>query len=137
MCGFLANEMRIRTLELGVVTRRKRDGERLTSTSMTEGSNEDGDKDNVDDGVKAITKQEFEVLRRMQKEWKASIGGVDLEWVEQLMRIKGLDDVKVRSVAMDHCSGGGGEGMGFWKAFSRSVEGGFEEWVRSVMVGGD
>jgi hypothetical protein len=86
--------------------------------------------------IKPISKQEFEFMRRMQIEWDVSVEGVDLEWVEELMQIKGLEDLKV-GVVLESCLGipPRGESERFWVAFSRSVEGGFADWMREVMVG--
>ncbi|KAF2191062.1 hypothetical protein K469DRAFT_622386, partial [Zopfia rhizophila CBS 207.26] len=82
--------------------------------------------------VVPIQKHDFEVLRRARKEWNAD-SGFDLEWVEQLMQIKGLKEVGVRAI-VEHCPRPRSEMMAFWVAFSKSVEGGFAEWVRGVMV---
>ncbi|KAH7139369.1 hypothetical protein B0J11DRAFT_501526 [Dendryphion nanum] len=88
------------------------------------------------DDIRPISKTEFEVLRRVQREWcggGGAGGGVDLEWVEQLMAIRGLEDVRVKAV-VEHCPQPRSEIMAFWVAFSKSVEGGFGEWVRGVMI---
>ncbi|KAF2788247.1 hypothetical protein K505DRAFT_286450 [Melanomma pulvis-pyrius CBS 109.77] len=86
-------------------------------------------------GVSPITASDFEVLTRVKKEWGSEGGGVDLEWVEQLMGVKGLRKLNIRGV-VEHCPPPRSEIMAFWVAFSKSIEGGFEEWVRSVMIEG-
>lgn len=85
--------------------------------------------------VSPITASDFEVLTRVKKEWGSEVGGVDLEWVEQLMGVKGLRELNIRGV-VEHCPPPRSEIMAFWVAFSKSIEGGFEEWVRSVMIEG-
>lgn len=64
------------------------------------------------------------------------LGGVDLEWAEQLMAIKGLKDMCVKGL-VENCARPVSEKQAFWVAFSKSVvDGGFGEWVRGVMLGG-
>jgi hypothetical protein len=85
--------------------------------------------------VGPIGSKEFEFLLRMKREWKVEAGGVDLEWVEQFMGIKGLREVSVRAL-VERCARPVSEKLAFWVAFSRSVvEGGFGEWVTGEMVG--
>jgi hypothetical protein len=85
--------------------------------------------------VRPIGPAEFESLLRMKREWKIEAGGVDLEWIEQFMKIGGLREVSVRALE-ERCARPVSEKLAFWVAFSRSVvEGGFGEWVTSEMVG--
>ena len=64
------------------------------------------------------------------RDWQS----VDLEWVEQLMALRGVKDVRVRAI-VEACPLPRSEAMAFWVAVSKSVEGGFWEWVMEVMVG--
>lgn len=86
------------------------------------------------DGIAPITASDFGLMQRMKSEWGSEVGGLDLEWVEQLFGVRGLEKVNVRAL-VEHCPRPMSEMMAFWIAFSRSVEGGFGEWVRGVMVG--
>lgn len=86
--------------------------------------------------ITAPTAGDYTTMLRMKQQWGggASTGGMDLEWAEQLMAIKGLRDVSVRAL-VEHCARPVSEKLAFWVAFSKSVdEGGFGEWVRGVMV---
>lgn len=85
------------------------------------------------DGIKPITAGDFEVMQRMKREWGSEMGGVDLDWVQQLFSVKGLKDVSVRAL-VEHCPGAVSETMAFWIAFSASIDGGFKDWVRSSMM---
>ncbi|KAF2735024.1 hypothetical protein EJ04DRAFT_221721 [Polyplosphaeria fusca] len=87
------------------------------------------------EGVEAVSAGQLRVLARVRGDSGrgGAIGGVDLEWVEQVMGIKGLRDVDVRAV-VEHCPPPRSETMAFWVAFSRSIEGGFADWVRGEMV---
>ncbi|KAF1836942.1 hypothetical protein BDW02DRAFT_492463 [Decorospora gaudefroyi] len=94
-----------------------------------------------DAGYQAIVPiegRDFDVMLRLRKEWLgggADTGGVDLEWVEQLLRIGGLREVRVRAL-VERCARAVSEKQAFWVAFSRGVvEGAFGEWVRGRMVG--
>ncbi|CAO2647890.1 Nn.00g088120.m01.CDS01 [Neocucurbitaria sp. VM-36] len=83
------------------------------------------------DALPPITPTDFSHMMRLRSEW----GGVDLEWAEQLMGIKGLREMRVKAL-VEHCARPVSEKQAFWVAFSKSVhEGGFGEWVRGVMVG--
>ncbi|KAF2852222.1 hypothetical protein T440DRAFT_421016 [Plenodomus tracheiphilus IPT5] len=88
------------------------------------------------DGITPITTSDFSTMMRMRNEWGGgSLGGVDLEWVEQLMLIRGLSGLKVKAF-VEHCAKPVSEKQAFWVAFSKSVdEGAFAEWVGEVMVG--
>lgn len=85
--------------------------------------------------ISAMTPADFSMMTRMRDEWGAgSLGGVDLEWAEQLREIKGLRDVRVKAL-VEHCARPVSEKQTFWVAFSKSVaEGGFGEWVSGGMV---
>ncbi|KAL6706553.1 hypothetical protein ACN47E_005309 [Coniothyrium glycines] len=83
------------------------------------------------DAIAPIPAADFPELLRLRDEGSA---GVDLEWAEQLMRIKGLRAVSVKAL-VEHCARPASEKQAFWVAFSRSVvEGGFGEWLHDVMV---
>lgn len=83
------------------------------------------------DSIAPIAPTDFSSMMRMRSEW----GGVDLEWAEQLMGIKGLKEMRVKAL-VEHCARPVSEKQAFWVAFSKSVhEGGFGEWVRGAMVG--
>jgi hypothetical protein len=57
-----------------------------------------------------------------------------LEWVEQLVAVRGVKDVRVRAI-VEVCPPLRSEVMAFWVAVSESVRGDFGECVREVMVG--
>ncbi|KAF2644601.1 hypothetical protein P280DRAFT_465905 [Massarina eburnea CBS 473.64] len=117
LCAYLACEMRVARLGLSVVAGRP-------GKSGWE-------------GVKEIGKLDFEVMRRMKREWGTGggVGGVDLEWVEQLFGVRGVKEIGVRAL-VEHCPGPASEIMAFWIALSKSIEGGFRDWVKNVMVEG-
>jgi hypothetical protein len=88
------------------------------------------------DTITPITASDYSTMTRMRTEWGASgvFGGMDLEWAEQLMEIKGLRKLSVHAL-VEHCARPVSEKQAFWVAFSKSVvEGGFGEWVQGVMV---
>lgn len=86
------------------------------------------------DDITPITSNDFATMLRMRNEWGGgSLGGVDLEWAEQLMQVKGLSSLKVRAL-VEHCARPVSEKQAFWVAFSKSVEKGFGEWMKEVMV---
>lgn len=109
----MANELCLRSLDLGVVAGKP---------------GEDGW-----DDVRGFEKGEFEVMRRVKGMWGGDAGMGELEWVEQLFQVKGLKRVGVKAL-MEYCPRPMSEGMAFWIAFSKSIEGGFGEWVREGMV---
>ncbi|KAF2633839.1 hypothetical protein BU25DRAFT_427273 [Macroventuria anomochaeta] len=86
--------------------------------------------------IVAPTAQDYATMMRMKQQWGGgSMGGMDLEWAEQLMHIQGLRSVSVKAL-VEHCAKPVSEKLAFWVAFSKSVEeGGFGEWVRGGMVG--
>ncbi|KAF3011065.1 hypothetical protein E8E13_011156 [Curvularia kusanoi] len=94
-----------------------------------------GRPDNGWDHITAPTAQDYATMLRMKQQWGGgSIGGMDLEWAEQLMRIRGLRSVAVKAL-VEHCARPVSEKLAFWVAFSKSVEeGGFGEWVRGSMI---
>jgi hypothetical protein len=91
------------------------------------------------DAITPITAADYSTMTRMRREWGAGngvFGGVDLEWAEQLMEIKGLKKLNVNAL-VEHCARPVSEKQAFWVAFSKSVdEGGFGEWVTGTMVEG-
>ncbi|KAF1978620.1 hypothetical protein BU23DRAFT_229070 [Bimuria novae-zelandiae CBS 107.79] len=112
LCTYLASNLSLSSLDLSVVAGRP--GE------------------NGWDDVAPISKDAFVLMQRMKKEWGSSVGGADLSWVEQLFEVKGLREVSVRAL-VEHCPPPVSEAMAFWVAFSKSIDGGFGEWVRDVM----
>jgi hypothetical protein len=89
------------------------------------------------DAITPITAADYSTMMRMSREWGAGggvFGGMDLEWAEQLMEIKGLKKLSVQAL-IEHCARPVSEKQAFWVAFSKSVEeGGFGEWVKGTMV---
>ena len=89
------------------------------------------------DAITPITPSDFDTMLRMKNEWlggNGDFGGVDLEWVEQVMAIKGLQEVNVKAM-VERCASPVSEKQAFWIAFSKSVdEGGFGAWVRGRMI---
>jgi hypothetical protein len=90
------------------------------------------------DSITPILPSDFDTMLRMKNEWLGGnvtdFGGVDLEWAEQVMAIKGLAEVNVKAM-VERCANPVSEKQAFWVAFSKSVaEGGFGEWVRRRMV---
>jgi hypothetical protein len=96
-----------------------------------------GNPDQGWDSIAPITPSDFNTMLRMKYEWLggfANSGGVDLEWAEQLMAIKGLKELKVKAL-VEHCARPVNEKQAFWVAFSKSVvEGGFLDWIRQKMI---
>jgi hypothetical protein len=113
LCAYLSSQVHLRSLNLSVVAGRL---------------GEEGW-----DGIKPITAGDFENIQRMRREWGTNLGGVDLDWVQQLFAVKGLKEVNVRAL-VEHCPRAVSETMAFWVAFSASIECGFKEWVRIAMV---
>jgi hypothetical protein len=94
-----------------------------------------GKPDNGWDDIAPIAAVDFSSMTRMRRDW-GMFGGVDLEWAEQLMEIKGVKNMVVKAL-VEHCARPVSEKQAFWVAFSKSVEhGGFGEWIKSVMVEG-
>ncbi|KAH7046010.1 hypothetical protein B0J12DRAFT_627642 [Macrophomina phaseolina] len=62
-----------------------------------------------------------------------AIAGVDFEWVGQLLWLRGLRDIQIEAI-VEHCPTPMSETMAFWVSFSKSVEAGFRDWVRGVML---
>jgi hypothetical protein len=89
------------------------------------------------DAIAPITPSDFDTMLRMKNEWlggNGDFGGVDLEWVEQVMAIRGLQEVNVKAM-VERCASPVSEKQAFWIAFSKSVaEGGFGEWMTRRMV---
>jgi hypothetical protein len=88
------------------------------------------------DAITPITATDFSSMTRMRRDWGTGgvFGGVDLEWAEQLMEIKGVKKLNVKAL-VEHCARPVSEKQAFWVAFSKSVaEGGFGDWVKSEMV---
>lgn len=87
------------------------------------------------DDVTPISREAFELMQRMRKDWGSTVGGADLMWVEQMLEVKGLREMNVKAL-VEHCPGAVSEAMAFWIAFGKSVESGFGEWVKSIMIDG-
>lgn len=122
-CSFAGHRMHLARLELSVVTGRVAD--------VADG---DGAEDLQGRPTRQITKEEFEGLRLgVPGAWKVGVGGVDLEWAEEVMQIRGLRRLEVRSL-VERCPVPRSEGMRWWVEFSGSVEGGFREWLQEKMV---
>jgi hypothetical protein len=89
------------------------------------------------DTIAPITSSDFNTMLRMKNEWlggSADFGGVDLEWAEQVMAIKGLHSIQVKAL-VERCARPVSEKQAFWVAFSKSVvEGRFGEWVSRRMI---
>ena len=87
--------------------------------------------------INPITANDFVTMTRMRNDWGfGSLGGVDLDWAEQLMQIKGLQEIRIKAL-VEHCARPVSEKQAFWVAFSKSVEEGeFEKWLRGSMVEG-
>ncbi|KAL0265116.1 hypothetical protein SLS55_001075 [Diplodia seriata] len=62
-----------------------------------------------------------------------AIAGVDFEWVEQLLWLRGLRELHVKAI-VEYCPPPVSETMAFWVSFSKSVEKGFKQWIRGVML---
>jgi hypothetical protein len=137
-CGYLATQLQLRSLDLHVVAGLQTPVAVAAALQQSPSSSSSSSSDSfkADDGIGTITKEGFETLRHVQKERKRGMHvGVDLEWAEELMQIKGLRKMSVKAV-VEHCAVPRSEGMLFWVAFSGSVEEGFREWVCESMVGG-
>jgi hypothetical protein len=90
------------------------------------------------DDITPITAADYTTMTRMSQEWGAGggvFGGMDLEWAQQLMEIKGVKKMSVKGL-VEHCARPVSEKQAFWVAFSKSVvEGEFGEWVTDAMIG--
>lgn len=114
LCAYLAREVCISHLHLSIVAGKPGD--------------------NGWDNVAPISKEAFALMQRMRNDWGSSVGGADLKWVDQLFELKGIREVSVKPL-LEHCPGPVSEAMAFWIVFSKSVEGGFAEWLRGTMIG--
>ncbi|KAF1920861.1 hypothetical protein BDU57DRAFT_436524 [Ampelomyces quisqualis] len=89
------------------------------------------------DSITPITAADYNTMTRMRREWGGGdgvFGGMDLEWAEQLMEIKGLKVLSVKTL-VEHCARPVSEKQAFWVAFSKSlVEGEFGKWIERNMV---
>lgn len=77
------------------------------------------------EGVQRFSGMEFEFLCQM--------GGEGWEWVGDLLRIKGLVDVRVRPV-VEHCPPPMSGAMASFVRFSASIDECFAGWLREKMV---
>lgn len=73
----------------------------------------------------SFSAEDFAAMARCETE--------EMEWARQLAAVRGLKGVTVRAV-MEHCPAPESSAMAFFVGFSRSIEGGFGEWLRGVMV---
>ncbi|KAF2145099.1 uncharacterized protein K452DRAFT_349406 [Aplosporella prunicola CBS 121167] len=64
---------------------------------------------------------------------RSAIAGVEFEWAEQLMWMRGLRAMHVRAI-IEHCPPPESETMAFWVSFSKSIEGAFSDWIRGIML---
>ena len=94
------------------------------------------------ESITPILPSDFDTMLRMKNEWLGGplgggggdFGGMDLEWAEQVMAIKGLESINVKAM-VERCANPVSEKQAFWIAFSKSVgEGGFGEWMTKRMV---
>lgn len=85
------------------------------------------------DGWEGIVELRKEAFQGMAEGREMGWGGEGMEWVGQLAGIRGLRELRVRAI-VEHCPPPMSERMAFWVAFSKSVEGGFGEFVRGIMV---
>ena len=58
----------------------------------------------------------------------------DMEWMKHCVAIKGLQVLNVKAI-LQHCPIPGSKAMAFFVNFSASIETGFAEYLRSLMVG--
>lgn len=96
-----------------------------------------GKPDEAWEAITPMTPSDFDTMLRMKNEWlggRSDFGGVDLEWAEQVMAIRGLRDITVKAL-VERCARPVSEKQAFWVAFSKSVaEGKFGEWMRGRML---
>ena len=96
-----------------------------------------GKPDQAWDSITPMNPSDFDTMLRMKNEWlggAGDCGGVDLEWAEEVVAIKGLRDIQGRAL-VERCARPVSEKQAFWVAFSKSVaEGGFGEWMRGRML---
>lgn len=76
------------------------------------------------DGVPRFPKEDFGVLCDRVEE---------MEWVRHVMAIKGLDAIDVRA-CVEHCPPPVSHAMGFFVAFSASIEEGFAQYLTERML---
>ncbi|KAL5418306.1 hypothetical protein PMIN04_007349 [Paraphaeosphaeria minitans] len=114
LCAYLAREVCVSHLHLSVVAGKPGD--------------------NGWDDIAPISRESFALMQRMKKDCGGSVGGADLTWVDQLFEVRGVREVSVKAL-VEYCPPAVSEAMAFWIAFSKSVEAGFGEWVRGIMVG--
>ncbi len=78
------------------------------------------------DGYPEYTAKDFKTLANVRYE--------PLEWVWELLSIKGLRKLQIDS-EIHHCPPSHSSAMAFFAAFSSSIEKGFSEYLRSELVG--
>lgn len=76
------------------------------------------------DGVPRFPKQDFGFMCTRMDE---------MEWVEHVAGIKGLDRIDIRA-CVEHCPAPMSSAMGFFVAFSASIEEGFREYLTERML---
>ncbi|KAF1841939.1 uncharacterized protein K460DRAFT_345312 [Cucurbitaria berberidis CBS 394.84] len=80
--------------------------------------------------VTSLTPTDFSAMMTM----RSDLRGGDLVWVEQLIAIRGLEELHVKAL-VEHCAPPVSKEQAFWVAFSKSVdEGAFGEWIKGVML---
>lgn len=77
------------------------------------------------DGLPEYTVSDFKTLE--------SVGYEPLEWVWQLLSVKGLQNVEIDS-EINHCPPSHSSAMAFFAAFSASIETGFADYIRGELV---
>lgn len=105
MCAYLSSHLCLTSLSLGIV-----------SGMPTSGW----------DDVDPLSESMYDTLVHYGKR-------DELQWVRDLLTIKGLIDLRVWSV-VEHCPPPGSEAMRFFVDFSASVEGGFSAFLKNRMV---
>ena len=77
------------------------------------------------DGLPKYTSKDFKTLQ--------SVAYDPLEWVWELLRIKGIRNLEIGS-EIHHCPPSHSSAMAFFAAFSASIETGFADFLRSEML---
>ena len=73
------------------------------------------------------SKADFALIARMDEMDE------DMEWMKNVVAIKGLQVLNVKAL-LQHCPVPGSKAMAFFVNFSASIETGFADYLRSLMV---